>query len=520
MQILTLIIGVLGGAAVGVVVALIFRNMSDKSRVQSAQNQAISIVETATKEAENSKREALLEARDQALAEKQKMEHEVERRFEEIRREEKRVADLDIQAEKVLERTKQRDRELKERERTLRRQERTITTKEEELDGLIAERKEMLQRLAGKTQQEALAELQETLVDKARADSATMVKDILDEARDSANSEAKELIVNAIHRSAAEHTAEMTVTAVPLPNDDIKGRIIGREGRNIRALEAATGVDIIVDDTPETVVVSCFDPVRRELGRLALEKLVSDGRIHPGRIEEVVAKAQEELDERILEYGRNAAQEAKVQGLHLELIKALGRMQYRTSYGQNQLRHSVEVAKLTGILAAELGFNAKLARRCGLMHDIGKAIDRESEGTHVQLGAQLAKKYGEPSEVLNSILSHHGDVPPDNVISVLAASADAISGSRPGARRESMENYVQRLHDLEEIAKGFDGVNKVFAIQAGREVRIIVENGKVSDAYAEVLAKDIAEKIENELIYPGQIKVTVIREYRAAGIAK
>ncbi|HEX04213.1 MAG TPA: HDIG domain-containing protein, partial [Bacteroidetes bacterium] len=247
---------------------------------------------------------------------------------------------------------------------------------------------------------------------------------------------------------------------------------------------------------------------------------VSDGRIHPGRIEGVVEKAQKELDERILEYGRSAAQEAKVHGLHLELIKALGRMQFRTSYGQNQLKHSVEVAKLTGVLAVELGFNAKLARRCGLMHDIGKAIDRESEGTHVQLGGQLAKKYGEPPEVLNTILSHHGDVPPDNVISVLAASADAISGSRPGARRENVENYIQRLHDLEEIAKGFEGVNKVYAIQAGREVRIMVENGKVSDAYAEVLAKDIAEKIENELVYPGQIKVTVIREYRASGVAK
>ncbi len=520
MDMLTLLIGALAGAAVGAVVALIIRNGTDKSRVQSAQNQAKSIVDTASKEAENIKHAALLEARDQSLAEKQKMESEVERRFEEIRREEKRVAEQEIQSEKRFERAKQRDRELKERDRNLRRQEKTITTKEEELDGLIAERQEMLQRLAGKTAQQALEELQATLVDKARTDSADMVKDILDEARENANREAKELIVNAIHRSAAEHTAEITVTAIPLPNDEIKGRIIGREGRNIRALEAETGVDIIVDDTPETVVVSCFDPVRRELGRMALEKLVSDGRIHPGRIEEVVAKAQKELDEKILEAGRNAAQEAKVQGLHIELIKALGRMLFRTSYGQNQLRHSIEVAKLTGVMATELGFNAKLARRCGLMHDIGKAIDRESEGTHVQLGGQLAKKYGEPPEVINAIMSHHGDVPADNVISVLAASADAISGSRPGARRESMENYVQRLHDLEDIAKEFEGVQKVYAIQAGREVRIMVENGKVSDAYAEVLAKDIAEKIENELVYPGQIKVTVIREYRAAGVAK
>ncbi len=520
MDVLTLIIGVLAGAAVGVAVALVLRNVADKSRVNSAQSQAETILDTAKKEAENLKQAALLEARDKALAEKQKMEGEVEKRFEEIRRDEKRVADQEIAAEKRFERAKQRERELKDRERTLRRQEKTVTAKEEELDTLILQRREMLEQLAGKTSAQALEELQGILIDKARADSATIVKEILDEARENANREAKELIVNAIHRSAADHTAEMTVTAVDLPNDDIKGRIIGREGRNIRALEAATGVDIIVDDTPETVVVSCFDPVRRELGRMALEKLISDGRIHPGRIEEVVSKAQKELDERILEYGRNAVQEAKVHGLHQELIKALGRMHYRTSYGQNQLRHSIEVAKLTGILAAELGFNAKLARRCGLLHDIGKAIDRESEGTHVQLGAQLAKKYGEPPEVLNTIQSHHGDVPPDNVLSVLAASADAISGSRPGARRESLENYVQRLHDLEEIAKGFEGVNKVYAIQAGREVRIMVENGKVSDAYAEVLAHDIAEKIENELVYPGQIKVTVIREYRASGVAK
>ncbi|MBS1262186.1 MAG: Ribonuclease Y [Calditrichaeota bacterium] len=520
METLPLLLGLLAGVIAGGVAAWLIKSLSDRTRVHSARQQAETIIADARRDAENSRREALLEARDEALAEKQRMELEVEKRFEDLRRQEKKIGDRELSAEKRFDRARQRERELKDRDRNLRKQERTLSDKDEKLNELIAEHEQTLERLAGKSSAEALEELRATLIDRARADSAHIVKEILDEARADANREARELIVQAIQRTAADHTAEMTVSTVDLPNDEIKGRIIGREGRNIRALEAATGVDIIVDDTPETVVVSCFDPVRRELGRMALEKLVADGRIHPGRIEDVVNKAEKELDERIIELGRNAVTEAKVHGLHPELMKALGRMHYRTSYGQNQLRHSVEVAKIMGILAAELGFNAKLARRCGLLHDIGKSIDRESEGTHVQLGAQLAKKHGEPPEVINAILSHHGDTPPDNALSVLAAAADAISGSRPGARRESLESYVQRLHDLEEIAAGFDGVNKVYAIQAGREVRIIVENGKVNDAYADVLARDIAEKIEQELTYPGQIKVTVIREYRASGVAK
>jgi len=504
----------------GFIIAFVIKAIIDKSSLKSAKSEANKIIEDAKKDSENLKKEKLLEARDETLAIKREMDRDNERKYEEIRRSEKKLRDREIGLDKRFDRIRQQEREQKDRFRTLRTQETAIEGKEEKLDALIEEKNKTLERIAGMNPEEALEELKNSLLDRARADIAERLKEMRDKAKLEANQEAKELIIQAIQRSAADHTAENTVAVVNLPNDDVKGRIIGREGRNIRALETATGVDIIVDDTPEAVILSSFDPYRREVARIALEKLITDGRIHPGRIEEVVDKAKRELEERVLEYGKNALLEAKVHGVRPELTRYLGRLHYRTSYGQNVLKHAIEVAHITGLLATELGLDAKAARRAGLLHDIGKSVDRESEGTHVMLGMELAKKFNEPKTVLNAIGSHHEDIPADNPISVLVAAADAISGSRPGARRETIQSYIQRLHQLEEIAQSFEGVNKVYAIQAGREVRIIVENEKISDALAEALAHDIAERIERELEYPGQIRVTVIREYRAVGIAK
>lgn len=517
---MTEILAALGGLLAGFVLTMLIKSVLDKSRLQAAKVRAEAMIEDAKKEGETLKREKLLEARDEAIAMKRDMDKEYEKKYEETRKQERQQRDREITLDKRADKIRQQERELRDRDRTLQKSEQSIEGKEEKLNDLIEQQTTLLEKTASMTADEALQELKNTLIDKARGETAEMVKEIRDKAKLEANREAKELIIQAIQRSAADHTAENTVAVVNLPNDDVKGRIIGREGRNIRALETATGVDIIVDDTPEAVILSSFDPYRREIARQALEKLITDGRIHPGRIEEVVEKAKKELDEKILELGRNALIEAKVHGVHPEMVKYLGRMHYRTSYGQNVLKHSIEVAHICGLLASELGLDAKLARRAGLMHDIGKAIDRESEGTHVMLGMELAKKYGEPKVVINGIGSHHEDIPPDNPISILVAASDAISGSRPGARRETLESYIKRLHSLEEIAMTFDGVSKVYAIQAGREVRIIVENERISDALADALAHDIAEKIENELEYPGQIKVTVIREYRAVNYAK
>ncbi len=514
------IVGLLLGVAVGAVVGIKLKTAEDKKKKLTAQQEADQILEIAKKEADSLKREKLLEARDEAIALKREQDKQYDKKLDELRSEQKKLHDREVALDRRFEKNRQLEKELKDKDREIKRLMQSNQDKQAFLDDAVTKQKELLERTAQMTREEALEQLKGTLIDKARRQTAETIKEMRDKARLEANREAREIIIQAIQRSAADHAAENTVTVINLPNDDVKGRIIGREGRNIRALEAATGVDIIVDDTPEAVILSSFDPYRREISRIALEKLITDGRIHPARIEEVVAKAQKELDERVLELGKNALIEAKVHGLHPELIKLLGRLNYRTSYGQNVLKHVTEVAHLSGLMAIELGLDAKIARRAGLLHDIGKAVDRESEGTHVKLGLELAKKYGEGGVVQNAIISHHEDAPPDNPISVLVQAADAISSSRPGARRESLEGYIQRMHGLEEIASNFEGINKVFAIQAGREIRCIVEHEKITDALADALSHDIAERIEHELEYPGQIKVTVIREYRAVDYAK
>ena len=410
--------------------------------------------------------------------------------------------------------------EIENRQRNIGRMEEALKEREKGLAGLEAEGRARLERVAGLSAADAKQELVRALEDEARSDAAALVRDIKEQAKKNADREARKIVAIAIQRIAAEQTAESTVAAVPLPSDEMKGRIIGREGRNIRAFETATGVDVIIDDTPDTVVVSCFDPVRREVGRLALERLIADGRIHPGRIEEVVEKAKKEVDAGIVETGERAAYEVNIHGLHPELIKLVGRMKYRTSYGQNILEHSKEVAWLAGMMAAELKLDVPLSKRGALLHDVGKVMTHDHEGTHVQLGVEVATKYGEHPVVINCIAAHHDDVPHESAISVIVQAADAISGSRPGARREAFETYVKRLGQLEDIASSYQGVEKVFAIQAGREVRVVVTPNTVDDQGAVRLSQDIARKIESEVQYPGQIRVVVVRETRAVDVAK
>jgi ribonuclease Y len=414
----------------------------------------------------------------------------------------------------------QREKELSRRGSDFGRREKAVNEREAELERLMGEERRRLEQLAGMSAQDAKAELVSRLAEEAQAEAANQIREIRETARRNAEREAKKIVALAVQRIAAEHTSEISVSSVSLPNDEMKGRIIGREGRNIRAFELATGVDVIIDDTPDTVVVSCFDPVRREVARLALSKLVADGRIHPGRIEEVVAKSRKEVDAAIQEMGEQAAYEVGAHGLHPELIKLVGRMHYRTSYGQNILQHSKEVAHLAGIMSAELGLDAAMARRGALLHDVGKVLTHEHEGTHVQLGVEVATKYGEHPLVVNCIAAHHDDVPHESEVSVLVQAADAISGSRPGARREAFETYVKRLEGLERIASSYSGVEKVFAIQAGREIRVIVNPDDVDDFRMTSLSEEIARRIEGELQYPGQIKVVVIREQRAVDFAR
>jgi ribonuclease Y len=486
----------------------------------SAEETSKRIVGEAEREADNLRKSAVVAGKEEVIRLREKFEQEVRGRREEVEREERRVSERDTVLDRKFEVLEQRDKELGKRASDFGRREKAVVEREQELEKLVGEERRRLEQMAGMSAQDAKNELIRRMEEEAQADAANRIREIRETAKRNAEREAKKIVALAIQRIAADHTAETTVSAVSLPNDEMKGRIIGREGRNIRAFELATGVDVIIDDTPDTVVVSCFDPIRREIARLALEKLVSDGRIHPGRIEEVVNKSRKEVDTQITETGEQAAYDSGVHGLHPELVKLVGRMRWRTSYGQNILQHSKEVAWLAAIMATELGLDVAMARRGALLHDVGKVLTHEHEGTHVQLGVEVATKYGEHPLVVNCIAAHHDDVPHESEISVLVQAADAISGSRPGARREAFETYVKRLEGLEKIASSYKGVEKVFAIQAGREVRVIVLPDDVDDARMTTMSEEIARRIEAELQYPGQIKVVLIRETRAVDFAR
>ena len=486
----------------------------------TAEETARRILGEAEREAESARKNAVLTGKEELIRLREEWEVEIRGRREEIEREERRVSDRDTLLDRKYELLEQREREGTRRIDELASREQAVVQREQELEKLLREERRRLEQLAGISAADAKAELVHRMEEEAHADAANRIREIRETAKRNADREAKKIVALAIQRIAAEESVEATVSAVDLPNDEMKGRIIGREGRNIRAFELATGVDVIIDDTPDTVVVSCFDPVRREIARLSLEKLVADGRIHPGRIEEVVNKSRLEVDASIIETGERAAYESGVHGLHPELVKLIGRMRWRTSYGQNILNHSKEVAWLAGIMAAELGLDVAMARRGALLHDVGKVLTHEHEGTHVQLGVEMATRYGENPLVVNCIAAHHDDVPHESEVSVLVQAADAISGARPGARREAFETYVKRLEGLEKIASSYKGIEKVFAIQAGREVRVIVTPDEVDDPRMATLTEEIARRIEAELQYPGQIKVVLIRETRAVDFAR
>ncbi len=491
----------------------LLRRTIAEARIKSAEEAARRIVEEAHKEAEANQRESVVEAKDEAFKLKREAEREIREQRAELQRLERRLVQREENLERKLEGFEKRERHQAEDEQR-------VNQLKEEAERFRRDQETELQRVAGLSAEEARSQLLAAVEGNTRSEAAQLVRRIENEARDEGDRRARDILALAIQRCAAEHTAEVTVSVVPLPNDEMKGRIIGREGRNIRSLEALTGVDLIVDDTPEAVTISSFDPIRREVARIALEKLMVDGRIHPGRIEEVVEKAQRDLEERVREDGEQAAYEAGVHGLHPEEIKVLGRLRYRFSYGQNLMRHSIEVSLLSGLLADHLGADPKLARRAGLLHDIGKALTHEVEGSHVTIGADLCRRYHEPPEVLNAIMYHHGEEEATCLEAVLVAAADAISASRPGARKESVEMYIKRLQNLEELATSFPGVEKAFAIQAGREIRVIVRPTEIDDVGASALARDIARKIEQDLEFPGQIKVTVLRETRVIEYAR
>ncbi|HLE83606.1 MAG TPA: ribonuclease Y [Thermoanaerobaculia bacterium] len=515
---------VLVGAAALVVVALlvwwlVLRRQAKRVTAR-ARRQAAKILEEAERASDTKLREAEIVAKEKLLQARSEFEKVSRERRAELEGLERRLGQKEDTLDKRLDQLDGRERELQGRERAVQDRETASARKEAEVERLLAQEREKLEQIAGLTAQQAKEELLRVMENEARMDAAHLVKRIEDEAREQAHRHAQRIIAMAVQRSASDYVSETTVSVVVLPNDEMKGRIIGREGRNIRALEAATGVDLIVDDTPEAVILSGFDPFRREVARVALDRLIADGRIHPARIEEVVEKVKAELDERIVQEGESALLELNIPRVHPELVKLLGRLRFRTSYGQNVLQHSKEVAFLAGVMAAELKADVHVARRAGLFHDVGKAVDREVEGTHLEIGMELLRRYGESDEVVHAMACHHGDYDPETVEAVLVTSADALSAARPGARREVLETYVKRLEKLEEIAAGFRGVQKTYAIQAGREVRIIVDSGRLTDEEAIMLSKDVARRIEQELTYPGQIKVNVIRETRSIEYAR
>lgn len=498
----------------------IFNNKVGKKSISSAEERAKQIIADAQKEANNIKREKLLEVKDEWYKKKIEFDSEINQKRQKISALEKQISSREENVEKKFDLSLKKEKELKFVERDLIEAKKKLDQRTKDVQKLESEQNERLEKLSGLTTEDARKMLMENLVNQAKIDASVMIKEIHEKSKIDAKKEAQKIIVQAIQRTAADHSIESTVSVVQIQNDEMKGRIIGKEGRNIRAFESATGVDVIVDDTPEAVILSSFDQFRREVARVSLERLITDGRIHPARIEEVVEKVRIELEEEMIRDGENTIMQLGIHNMHSELVKHIGKMRYRSSYGQNLLQHSVEVAYLTGIMAAELGFDINLAKRAGLLHDIGKTLDKSLEGPHALLGYDMTKKFKEHPIVVNAVGSHHDDIEMEHPISALVQSADAISGARPGARREPLESYVKRLENLEALAKTFDGVAKTYAIQAGREVRVVVEHEKIDDVIAEKLAHDIAAKIESEMEYPGQIKVTVIREVRKIGYAK
>ena len=494
-------------------VAVNNKAQKDAEVVGTAEDRARSIIDEALKTAETKKREALLEVKEESLRTKNELEKETKERRSELQKYERRVLSKEESVDKKADAVEKREAECTAKVAELQKREKKV-------DELEQKGVQELERISGLTSDQAKDELLRSVEDDVKVDVARMYKELENRAKEEAGKKAKEYVVNAIQKCAVDHVAETTISVVQLPSDEMKGRIIGREGRNIRTLETLTGVDLIIDDTPEAVVLSAFDPIRREIARVALEKLIVDGRIHPARIEEMVEKAQKEVETQIREDGENAAMDVGVHGIHPELLKLLGRMKFRSSYGQNALKHSIEVAQLSGILAGEIGVDVRMAKRAGLLHDIGKSIDHEVEGSHIQIGVDLCKKYKESAVVINTVASHHGDVEPESLVACIVQAADAISAARPGARRETLETYTNRLKQLEDIANEFKGVDKSFAIQAGREIRVMVVPEQVTDADMVLLSRDIAKQIEAELEYPGQIKVNVIRESRAVDYAK
>lgn len=519
---LNMLIGVIG-FLLGVLLVLFIswlRRRQRRIQVELAQGTADRILEEAKKEASTVKKEAEIQARDGLLQSRQDFEREVRETRRELQALERRLINKEESLDKRVEAAEKREMELGRRETSIRAREKAIEEKVAECNRLVDEARGQLERVVGMTREEAKKSLIDQMVEEAKHESAKRIRVIEEEAREEATRKGQKIVALAIERLAGDFVAERTVTVVPLPSDDLKGRIIGREGRNIRALEAATGIDLIVDDTPESVIISGHNPIRREIARLSLEKLISDGRIHPGRIEEVVRKAEQEVDEAIREAGQKAIFDVGVHGIHPELVKLLGRLKFRYSYAQNVLLHSIEAAFICGMMAVELGLNEKQARRAALLHDIGKAVDHEVEGSHAIIGAELARKYGESPKIVNAIAAHHEDVKAETILAPLVDAADALSGARPGARREMLETYVRRLEELERITNSFKGVEKSYAVQAGREIRIIVQHDSVSDQEAALMAREIARKIESEMTYPGQIKVTVIREVRSVEYAR